>query len=485
MKTDNLIYYNAYKARDSRFDGIFYIGVTSTGIYCRPICQARTPKIENCKFFPTHEEAEKAGFRPCLRCRPEIAPVANSYTKSTYLANLLIKHSILGTGKGKFNLEKFAGQIGISSRQVRRIIYSQFGVSPLEMINTRRLLLAKQLLTETSLSIIDIAFASGFASLRRFNDAFNQYYKLSPSKLRQQAKNKVRKGAEDFDAIILKLAYRPPYNFSGILKFLELRAIKGVEQVDETSYLRTVNIGNKSGWLRVSNDPLSNTVNLEISYSLAPLIADLLNQVRHLFDLGARPDLIAEHLSKDPNLAIEVTKNPGLRVPGAFDGFELAVRAILGQQVSVKTATTLVSRFVARFGEPIITPFKDLNYLFPNVGIVSQLSEAEISKLGIIPSRARSIIKLAQEIEVKQIQLITGADPEAIIKLLVAIPGIGNWTANYIVMRALGYPDVFLSVDLVLRKRLGTVTAKEAEEIAYSWRPWRSYAVLYLWQKEA
>jgi AraC family transcriptional regulator of adaptative response / DNA-3-methyladenine glycosylase II len=359
-------------------------------------------------------------------------------------------------------------------------------VSPIELMQTRRLLLAKQLLTETRLPVTEIAFASGFSSLRRFNDAFVSHYRMPPTRLRREA---LRDGAviDAADTATLQLGYRPPYDWEGTLNFLKARAIREVEfvDVDEERYLRTVRLGNHSGWIKVSHAAGKQALLVEFTYSLTPVLPALLGRLRHLFDLGARPDLIAEHLKKDPLLRKSVAKHPGLRVPGAFDGFEMAVRAILGQQITVKAATTIACRFAEAFGEKIETPFQELSRFSPLASKVAAATEDDVAKLGIVSARAASIIAMARAFDSGGLSLEPGADPEAAIGQLTALPGIGQWTGHYIAMRALRWPDAFPKEDIAVRNALGKVSAKQAEETSQAWRPWRSYAVLHLWRSLA
>jgi AraC family transcriptional regulator of adaptative response / DNA-3-methyladenine glycosylase II len=475
--------YSAYASRDPRFDGIFFIGVTSTGIYCRPVCTARTPKPANCRFFESAEAAEKARFRPCLRCRPELAPGHAPVDGAQRIAGMIVQRIDEGMLDGGAGLERIADQFGWSSRQIRRILQQELGVSPIELLQTRRLLLAKQLLTETALPVTEIAFASGFASLRRFNDAFSHRYGMPPTRLRKAAK-----GTADSVAaapITLQLSYRPPFDWAGLLDFLRARALKGVECVDGDTYLRTVRLGDHTGWVRVRHAPKQRALLVEFPHVLTPALPALLGRLRHLFDLSARPDVIGAQLSRDAWLSDLVKRHPGLRVPGAFDGFELAVRAVLGQQVTVKAATTIAGRLVQAFGAPIETPHEGLTHLTPAPARVAAASVEAIASLGIVRTRARSIHALAQAIDSGRILLDPGAAPEPVLAALVALPGIGAWTAHYLAMRALRWPDAFPKGDLVVRKRLGGVTAARAEAMAEAWRPWRGYATLYLWRAES
>ena len=483
MNTDSHILYKALAARDPRFDGLFFVGVTTTGIYCRPICTAKTPREANCVFFKGPQEAEQARFRPCLRCRPELAPGNAPIDDSQRIARLIVQRLEDGTISGDAGLEAIADQFELSSRQIRRIIRQQLGVSPVQLLLTRRLLLAKQLLTETQLPVTDIAFASGFASLRRFNDAFRLRYGMPPTRLRRQAAHEpvVTGGLEHTST--LQLAYRPPYDWEGVLQFLATRELKGVEWVTGDSYARTVRCGKSHGWIRVTQSK-KNALLLEFTHGLTPVLQSVIRRARDLFDLDARPDVIATHLSRDARLAPMVKRSPGLRVPGAFDGFELGVRAILGQQVTVKSATTVACRFAAAFGEPIATPYPELNRLTPAAARVAKASNDDVARLGIVSKRAASLIALARS-ESSPTPLLdnsTHHDPNELIARLAELPGIGPWTAHYIAMRALRWPDAFPNGDIAVRNNLGGVSAKEAEEMSSHWRPWRSYAVLHIWR---
>lgn len=480
MEQDHAAYYTALASRDPRFDGVFYVGVTSTGIYCRPVCPAKTPKAANCRFFDSAEAAEKARFRPCLRCRPEISPGRAPVDGAPRIARLVAQRIEEGFSGEDSGLESIAARFGLSSRQIRRIVQSELGVSPIELLMTRRLLLAKQLLTETALPITDVAFASGFSSLRRFNGAFLARYGMPPTRLRKEAAGVTGPDAAP-DTLTLQLAYRPPFDWPGLLDFLGARSLRGVERVGESEYVRTARISGHTGWLRVRHAPEKRALLVELPHALVPVLPAVLGRLRNLFDLTARPDLIADHLTRDPRLAKSVARNPGLRVPGAFDGFELAARAILGQQVTVKGATTLAGRFAEAFGEPVGTPWPGLDRLGPTPQRVTALQPEELTALGIVPARARSLIALASEVASGRLRLEAGAHPEEAIAQLMALPGIGPWTSHYIAMRALRWPDAFPKEDIALRNRLGGVTAAQAEQMSQPWRPWRAYATLHLW----
>lgn len=483
MKPDAKSLYKALIARDARFDGLFFVGVTSTDIYCRPVCPVKPPKEINCRFYNTAQEAEQAGFRPCLRCRPELAPGNAPMDDAQRIAHLVVQRIEEGMTDEGSALEAIAEEFELSSRQIRRIVQKELGVPPIQLILTRRLLLAKQLLTETKLPITEIAFASGFASLRRFNDAFTTRYGMPPTRLRKKAVEEVSV-LNGSGTSTLQLTYRPPYDWSGILTFLKTRELKGVEWVTESFYARTVHLGNAKGWIKITQARKKNALMLEFTHSLAPALPALLNRVRDLFDLNARPEIISKHLAKDKVLGPMVKANPGMRVPGAFNGFELGLRAILGQQVTVKSATTVACRFVEMFGEPIVTPFPELNRLTPSPERVARANVDTLARLGVIGARCKSILGLAQAQVSGRLSLDSGNhhSPEATIERLAELPGIGLWTANYIAMRALRWPDAFPKEDIAVRNNLGGVTAKQAEEMSQAWRPWRSYAVLHIWR---
>jgi AraC family transcriptional regulator of adaptative response / DNA-3-methyladenine glycosylase II len=484
MTEDTAGFYKALLARDPRFDGIFFVGVTSTGIYCRPICPAKPPKEVNCRFYNSAQEAELAGFRPCLRCRPELAPGKAPVDHSQRIAHLVVQRIEEGTIDERAALEAIAGEFELSSRQVRRIIQKELGVPPIQLLLTRRLLRAKQLLTETKLPVIEVAFASGFCSLRRFNDAFSSRYGMAPSRLRKNAIPDLA-ALDRTGTSSLLLAYRPPYDWPGVLAFLGVRQLKGVEWVTDSFYARTLNLGGHRGWIRVTQAKKKNALRLEFTHSLAPVLPALLSRLRNLFDLDARPDLISKQLRKDKRLELLVKANPGVRVPGAFNGFEIGLRAILGQQVTVKAATTVAGRLATAFGERIVTPYPELNRLTPTPARVAKAMVEDIARLGVMSGRCKSIIALARAQISGELSLDNGAhhNPDDAIRRLASLPGVGQWTAHYIAMRALRWPDAFPKEDIAVRNHLGRVTARHAEEISQAWRPWRSYAVLHLWQK--
>jgi AraC family transcriptional regulator of adaptative response / DNA-3-methyladenine glycosylase II len=492
VELDPAICYRALRTRDARFDGAFFIGVTTTGVYCRPVCPARVPAADRCRFFRLAAEAERAGFRACFRCRPELAPgLGPEYSDEVAPVDAIAR--LVGAAAARIeagylneaSVDDLASELGVSSRHLRRAMEARLGVTPVELAQTKRLALAKHLLQETSLPLADVAFASGFASLRRFNALFRARFRRAPSALRRARTAPRRELPEERDSIDLRLDYRPPFDGDALLAFLGARAIPGVERVVEGEYQRTVTIGGRSGWLAVRADPLRNALRARVSLSLAPVLTSVVARLRALFDLDARPALVAEHLGQDPLLAPLVAAHPGLRVPGAFDGFETAVRAILGQQVSVAGATTLSGRLVQRFGSrsaPLDTEgVPGFASSFPNASRLAEASAEEVAAIGVPRTRARTIIELARAVARDELRLEPGGSPSDVIEKLLTLPGVGSWTAHYIALRVLRWPDAFPGADLGVRRALGASSAKEAEERAAPWRPFRAYAVLHLW----
>jgi AraC family transcriptional regulator, regulatory protein of adaptative response / DNA-3-methyladenine glycosylase II len=475
MEIDDAVCYRALAARDNRFDGLFFVGVKTTGIYCRPVCTAKTPRRASCRFFAGAAAAEQAGFRPCLRCRPELAPGHAPLDSGRNLARAAaarIEAGALTTGAG---LEALAAGLGISSRQLRRTVRKELGVSPVELAQTNRLLLAKRLIAETQLPMAEVAFAAGFESVRRFNGLFRSHYRLTPGALR-------RSKAEPGDSIRLTLAYRPPLDWPALLRFLAARAIPGVECVTDDTYGRTVGIGARRGWLRVAPVADRPLLSVDLSTELAPALPSILVRLRNLFDLDARPDVIAGHLAGDRLLARSVKRRPGLRVPGGFDSFELATRAILGQQVSVRGASTLAGRLAERFGEPIRTPLGCLNRIAPTAEALANESGPSPAAIGLPQARAESIRALADAVARGALDLDPSAEPIDVVAQMQELPGIGPWTAQYVAMRALRRPDAFPAGDLGLLKASHLKSAAALEKASAPWRPWRAYAAMHLWE---
>ena len=493
--------YLAVLARDARFDGHFFTAVTSTGIYCRPVCAVRTPRRENCRFYALAAQAESAGFRPCLRCRPELAPQAMVWSVQD-ASGILVQQAVRlldapelwptssTPGEGA-TVARLAERLGVSDRHLRRIFEAALGVSPLQYLQTRRLLTAKQLLTDTAMPVTQVALASGFASVRRFNAAFSGHYGLNPTQLR-------RSGATDGAAPgtgragAVRLAWRPPFDVAALLAFFERRQFHGVEWVlpGEATLRRTVRLQHgptastgqpheTTGWLSARFDVARHQVLLQTSDSLYPVLPLVIRRVRALLDLDADPAAINAVLHP------YFPDGDGLRVPGAFDGFELAVRAVLGQQITVAAARTLGQRLVERLGEPITTPWPELSRLFPTPATLAAADGDVLGQMGIVRQRQAAIVALARAVGSGTLALHAGADVAHTTAALCALPGIGDWTAQYIAMRVLRWPDAFPAGDVALHKALAVQgqknPARAATVASQAWRPWRSYAVLRAW----
>lgn len=478
--------YLALKARDARFDGCFFTGVSSTGIYCRPVCKVRTPRRENCRFFGHAAQAEQAGFRPCLRCRPELAPASLRWSIQDASAVLAHQAARLLDEPDAWKddspvLEQLAARLGVSDRHVRRIFEAQFGVSPLQYLQTRRLLTAKQLLADTDLPVTQVALISGYASVRRFNAAFVGHYGLNPTQLRSKLPQR------GDSAVTVKLGYRPPYDVEAMVAFFRKRQIAGIEAVSAATEPPRMarsfaaDFGGKrcTGWLAVEFNTDQHQVLLRVSDSLRDVLPLVIRRVRAWLDLDADPASINAVLHE------RFPAGDGLRVPGSMCGYELAVRAVLGQQITVAAARTLAQRLVDRFGDPVETPYAAIGRLFPQPAVLAASSGDALGQLGIVRQRQGAIVALSAAVAGQQLQLHAGADVEATIATLKALPGIGYWTAQYIAMRALRWPDAFPAGDVALHKALGVASAKnparEAEAASQAWVPWRSYAVIRAW----
>ena len=500
MTIDGDAAYQILLAHDARFDGRLFVGVTSTGIYCRPICRVRIPARRNCRFFSTPAQAEAALFRPCMKCRPEIAPgpglpwtvMDASRTLARQAQTALDDSAASGDAPA---VAAIAGRLGVSDRHLRRIFFAEHGVTPLQYLQTRRLLLAKQLLTDTRMPVAQIALSSGFRSLRRFNAAFVAGYRMNPTRLRRTAApiagaaprgrgGKVFAGSADDEAeapITVTLAYRAPYDTATLLAFIALRAIPGIEAVEGLTVRRSVRAGvagPQAGWMEARFLPETARVRLAFAPALGPASGVVIADARRWLDLDAAPATIDAALAALPGA-------PGLRLPGSVDAFELAVRAVLGQQVTVAAARTLARRLVERFGGDLATPWPDVSRTFPAPAALAFEPIERIAELGIIRSRAGAIQALAAQWSGIAPLLATGSAPEALVERLRGLPGIGPWTAHYIAMRALGWPDAFPPGDVAalkaMRQLFGTTTQREADAHAEPWRPWRAYALLRLW----
>ena len=487
-RLDDAAAYQVISARDARFDGRLFVGVTSTGIYCRPICRVRTPLRKNCRFFDTPAQAEAAAFRPCLKCRPEIAPGAGlawtvmdaSRTLARQAANALDAHA---ESKDTPSVAGLAERLGVSDRHLRRIFQTEHGVTPSQYLQTRRLLLAKQLLTDTRLPVAQVALASGFNSLRRFNAAFAESYRMSPSRLRGEAADEIPASNA---GVTVKLAYRAPYDMAALLRFVAQRAIPGIEHVEGLHIRRSVRAGTVTavpGWVEaefVASASLTqpSLLHLRFAPEMAGASGAVVAAVRRWLDLDAVPQAIDTALADLPGDA-------GVRLPGSLDAFELAVRAVLGQQVTVAAARTLARRVVERFGTPLATPWPGVNQAFPEPDSIARAAVENVAELGIIRARANAVISIAQAWPEIATHLVPRSRAEPLIERLCALPGVGPWTAHYIAMRALGWPDAFPPNDVAvlkaMRERFQTTTQREADARAQAWQPWRSYAVLRLW----
>jgi AraC family transcriptional regulator, regulatory protein of adaptative response / DNA-3-methyladenine glycosylase II len=500
--------YLALKSRDARFDGQFFTGVTSTGIYCRPVCRVKAPKRENCQFYAHAALAESAGFRPCLRCRPELAPQRNALAWSTedaskILASQAVKLLDDAALCADVSIAQVATKIGVSERHLRRIVEAYLGVSPLQYLQTRRLLAAKSLLTDTSLPIGDVASSSGFGSLRSFNAAFTQHYGMPPSRLRKEGACASAANSEAQAYLSIQLGYRPPFDAQALLSFWKERQLNTMELIaphaDNTPAISAFSLKNKpihlirsfgmvhlgqqiTGWIAAGIDHENHRIHAHMSEAFAPALPAVIARLRAAFDLDADPQAI------DAALGNAFTAGQGMRVPGSLEGFEIAVRAILGQQVTVAAARTLTQRILERYGAPVQTPWPQITRCFPSPQSLANASPDDLGKMGIVRQRQTALIALSRAVASGEINLNSPPNPLHVIEQLQALPGIGEWTANYIAMRALRWPDAFPAGDIVLHTALSlrnekspTKRARAAEAASLAWRPWRSYAVFRAW----
>jgi AraC family transcriptional regulator of adaptative response / DNA-3-methyladenine glycosylase II len=477
VRLDPATCYRAVTARDARFDGLFFVAVRTTGIYCRPVCPARTPRRDRCAFFERAAEAEREGFRACFRCRPELAPGNASVDSVPRLVAAAVRRIETGFLNER-SVDDLAADLGIGPRHLRRAVAAEVGVTPVELAQSRRMALAKQLLHDSSLPMAEVALASGFGSLRRFNALFRARFGRPPSALRR----KLGAGAPP-GTLVLRLDHRPPLDWEAAIQFLADRATPGVESVAGGAYRRTVRIGERTGWVSVSPDPARPALRAEVSLSLVAALLPLVARLRALFDLDAHPEVIGEHLRGDRLLAPGLRRRPGLRLPGAFDGFEAAVRAVVGQQVSVAAATTVSGRLASALGEPIETPFPELNRLSPRPEALARAGEDRIAPLGMPGARARTLVALGRAVASGELSLERGGERSQALERLRALPGVGDWTAQVVAMRALGDPDAFPAGDLGVRKALGGLDPRRAAARAERWRPWRAYAAMHLWNR--
>ena len=473
-------------SRDPRFDGLFFTAVLSTRIYCRPVCPA--PWAKRVRYYRTAAAAEAAGYRPCLRCRPELSPADGTWRRGDAVLARALK--LIDQGfLAEQPLAALAGRVNVGERQLRRLFVERLGAAPIAVHGTRRLLFAKQLLTETALPITEVALASGFGSVRRFNAAFQDAYRMAPRELRKKPSRAV---AGDAETLVLRLGYRPPYDFPAMLDFLRGRALPGVETVGSGSYARVIagEGGAPHGWLRISAWPVErrgeeHALKLELHAAQASRLLSITGRLRRMFDLDADPDAIGAVLSHDARLAPLLAKRPGLRIPSGWDGFEIAVRAILGQQVSVAAARTFAARIAQQFGVALASAAAahGLSHLFPGP---ARLADADLASIGLTRARADAVRGVARAVLEGRVDFHAERTLEDFITRWTALPGIGPWTAHYIALRALGHPDAFPADDLVLQKavpddgsRMGAAALTARAE---AWRPWRAYAVLQLWR---
>ncbi len=482
---EDKLFERARLSRDARFDGRFFVAVKTTGIYCRPVCPAKPPKAENVEFFRTAAAASEAGFRPCLRCRPETAPGSPAWVGSSTTVRRglrLIAHGALDDG----NVDELAERLGVTARHLRRLFDRDIGASPLAIAQTQRLHFAKRLVDETSLSMTDVALAAGFGSVRRFNDTFRRAYGRSPRSLRGNARPaKAGEGA----SLTVRIPVREPYSWDSALAFFRARAIPGVEAVVDGHYRRSIRFGRgpsaRHGAIDVSLASSPGQLDVRLIGAEAGDVFAASQRVRDLLDADAPIHDIATVLGQDAALASRLRSLPGPRVMGAWDGFELLVRAILGQQVSVAAATTLSGRVASRYGEqldPVIArEVPGLDYVFPTA---DKLSRVHMNNMGIVGSRIQSIRALAREVARGRLQLDSSASPDDVYAALTAIRGIGDWTAQYVLMRVVRVPDAFPASDLGLLKALEPgqrLKPKVLAERSERWRPWRAYAAALLW----
>lgn len=474
MDLDLQVCSRARLSRDARFDGKFFIGVVTSRVYCRSICPAPTAKEKNCRYFPTAAAAAEAGFRPCLRCRPECSPGTPAWlgTPSTVSRALRL---IGESGPNDGGMEALAERLGVSSRHLRRLFLRHLGATPNAVAQTSRIHFAKKLLDETSLPMTEVALASGFGCVRRFNAAIRKIYRRTPTQIRKLARQRTTQPQHQY---LFRLRFRPPYNWNGMLAFLAPRATPGIEVVESGVYRRSISLDGSRGYFEVSLDESNVALLARVQLENPRLLFFVIERIRAMFDLNADSTAIAECLRFDPALRPWLDADPGLRVPGCWDGFELAVRAILGQQITVKGATSLAGRIVSTFGQRF-SGASGLTHLFPAPKV---LAEADLTRVGLTKARARTIRDLARAVCDGRISFEGVVNSEAFLTRLCGIFGIGEWTAQYVAMRALGEPDAFPSSDLGLLRALNLTRARELEQRAETWRPWRAYAAMYLWR---
>jgi len=473
MKLDLQVCSRARLSRDARFDGKFFIGVLGSRVYCRSICPAPTAKEKNVRYFASAAAAAEAGFRPCLRCRPECSPGTPAWlgTSNTVSRALrLIGESGLDDG----SVEVLAERLGVGARHLRRLFLRHLGATPSAVAQTRRLHFAKKLIDETTLPMSQVALASGFGCVRRFNASISKVYHRTPTQIRRLARQTAIQPENHY---LFRLRFRPPYNWNGMLAFLAPRATPGVEVVELGTYRRSISLSGNHGYFEVSLDEANDTLVVKIQFGDPRSLFFIVERIRSMFDLNADWAAIARSLRTDPVLGRRVEADPGLRVPGCWDGFELATRAILGQQVTVKGATALAGRIANTFGQSFRAT-NGLTHVFPAPEV---LADAKLDSIGLLAARAETIRALARAVCDGHISFEGIVEVDAFLTRLCEIPGIGKWTAQYVSMRALGEPDAFPSGDLGLLRALDLGSSRELEQRAEAWRPWRAYAAMHLW----
>ena len=482
MDLDANACYRAILTRDRRFDGRLFIAVKTTGVYCRPICPARTPKRANVRFYASAAAAQEAGFRPCLRCRPETSPDLGAWrgTSNTVSRALsLIEAGALDDG----DVEKLCERLGVGERQLRRLFKQHLGASPVAVAQTRRVLLAKQLIHDTQLPMAEVALAAGFGSVRRFNETFQALFARPPGHLRRSERAEI--SADAAGGLTLQLAYRPPYDWRSMLSFLALRAVPGIESVRDGTYARSVSIDGKSGAIFVEHGDGA-FLNVTVCFPRLASLPGIIARVRRVFDLAADPTVIGAHLAEDPSLAPLIAARPGLRMPGAWDGFELGIRAILGQQITVVAARGLAAKMVAAHGAPLVDARANaagITHVFPEA---TRIAKANLSALGMPRARIHALQSLAQAVVDDPSIFGARRDLDEAITALRALNGVGEWTAQYIAMRQLRETDAFPAGDVALLRALADAsgmrpTPQKMLERAERWRPWRAYAAIHLW----
>jgi AraC family transcriptional regulator, regulatory protein of adaptative response / DNA-3-methyladenine glycosylase II len=476
--------YSALATRDARFDGRLFVGVTSTGIYCRPVCPARTPKFTNCRFFASAPAAQEAGFRPCLRCRPETAPDLAFWRGSSNTVSRALALMADGALDADTSVEALAERLGVGGRQLRRLFKQHLGASPVAVAQTRRVLFAKQLIQETRMPLGEVALAAGFGSIRRFNETFRQLFRRPPGALRRAQGN-----AQAETGVTLRLRYRPPYDWDAMLTHLAARTVAGLEHVEDGIYYRSVAIDGGAGSIAVAHLPERDSIAVTIRFPSIRALPAIVQRTRRVFDVGADIETIGAHLSRDPLLAPLVARRPGLRAPGGWDGFELAMRAILGQQISVAAARRLAGELVAAYGETLPEAYRahpSLTHVFPTP---ARIAASDLAALKMPGARKAALVALAEAAAADpQLFRPFGTVEEAVARLRT-IRGIGEWTAHYIALRALREPDAFPASDIGLLRGAavnGTrPTPADLLDRAEPWRPWRAYAAQHLWAADA